>query len=141
VRYWVAHARGCNFKRLSNLGFRHGFPTMDDYVFLKESAKNKRFLTKQTDLGIKFLSFERRLQFVTEAEVDNILNKVKPDFVSGSRVEVVSGFCSGLVGAVVEKVSSEYLVILQGYRLTYMQMIDPDDLAPEKSQETGFNCI
>ena len=136
MSYWVAHARGCDFKRLTRLGFRHGFPSMDDYVFLETGPDNKKYLTKQTDLGIKFLTTARKHQTVTEEEVNSILDQVSPDFPAGSRVEVVSGFCSGLVGAVVEKVSSSYLVVLQGYRATYMQLIDPDDMALEKIRQT-----
>ena len=69
--YWIAHVRGGEWPRLRREGFLVLYPSVDDYVFLEASKKNKKKLNRQTELGIYFLKDKKGvLSTVKKAEID-----------------------------------------------------------------------
>lgn len=139
MNFWVAHARGCDFSHLKDLGFTLLYPKMDDYVFLEVSEDNRKFLKKQAELSISFLKDKSGYNTITQAELDAMYQASESKFSKGDKVYAVSGFASGLRGEIVKVLESSCEVILQGYRRKYEVQVDKIDLVKELHEEIPGN--
>lgn len=116
--FWVASARGADFTRLKKLGFLIFYPAMDDYVFLEESDHNKKWLSRQEDLHVRFLRDRhgKSYQTVTEAELGKMGRTVENALVEGAEIEVVDGYCQYLDGVIRERVGQHVKCELRGFK-------------------------
>lgn len=127
-KYWIAHVRGPFYDKLRNLGFKVFYPYMDDYVFLEIKDKNKPLLKKQMELCIYFLKKKEKLLVVSEAEVERMTQGAKEKQEESEEVEVISGYCSGLMGKILEREEKHCRCLLQGFNRTYDVLVDRLDL-------------
>jgi len=128
-RFWVAHARGCDFASLRAKGFLTLYPAVDDYVFLEMLDENRKFLKKQLELGIAFLRKKETYVTVSEAEIKGMSQGGSNSFSEGEQILVVSGPGEGLDGIVKEvRPEGKLLCELQGFKRTYDLEVDQQDL-------------
>jgi transcription antitermination factor NusG len=127
-RFWLAHVRGPFYEKLRSLGFIVFYPAMDDYVFLEVADKNKPLLNRQTELCIHFLKKREKLLTISQAEVDQIRAGTAEHVKESSRVEVVSGYCAGLDGRIVEVEDEQCKCELKGYNRSYTVWVDKLDV-------------
>jgi len=132
VSYWIAHVRAPNFQKLKKLGFLVMYPTLDDYVFLKITPENEKFLRKQTELEIYFLKKREKLLTVSESEVQKMVGESIEEIEKGSEVHVVEGIYSNLEGKVIEKDGENYRISLEGYNRKYDAWLDQMEIAKIK---------
>lgn len=121
VKYWVAAARGADFKELKARGFRVFYPLLDDYVFLEACDDNKILLKKQEELKIKFLrdhSGKQILQ-VTNKELDKMQMSTQDKLEPGLLIEVVEGYCQGLKGKILTREGDLLSCEVYGYRRVF----------------------
>lgn len=128
-KYYVCHVRGAEYAKLKSLGFLVLYPMIDDYVFLEAIPENKKFLNKQTELGISFLKQREALVLVNKSEIDRMKETSKDSIREGAEIRVIGGYCANLEGRVLQILESgNYLCELQGFKQTYQAEIDPLDL-------------
>lgn len=128
-QFWCAHVRGPYFDRLRKLGFVVLYPAVDDYVFLEVSDENRKLVSRQQDLGIFFLKRGRRLQTISEAELENIQERTTEKLEIGAPIIVVGGYCEALEGKIMDENGQKVRCELQGYTRTYDVWIDKLDVA------------
>jgi hypothetical protein len=103
TKYWVAHCRGPNFRKLRERGFLTFYPDIDDYVFLRCLPANEKLLRKQTELGVAFLKAREAYTQVTEADILRMTSRTTTRKVAlGAQILVTEGFGSNLEGTVLE---------------------------------------
>lgn len=119
--YWVGQSRGADFKDLKAKGFLVFYPALDDYVFLEDTEENKKLLTKQEELRVKFLRQHNsgKLQKVTEKDLQSMIVTTQDILLEGQDISVVEGYCQGLDGKVVSRDGDNLTCELQGYRRVY----------------------
>lgn len=129
--WWVAVARGADFKDLRAKGFRVFYPVLDDYVFLEECDENKKLLIKQEELKVKFLRdpITRVIQKVTDAELSAMTLSTQDSLVPGQDILVVEGYGSGLEGKILSREGESITCEVYGYKrifsleLTMIQVV------------------
>ena len=99
--FWIAHVRGPYFDRLRRHGFVVLYPEVDDYVFLEATPENRKLVTRQQELGVFFLRVGRRLQTVSEEELDSIRQRTVARLGVDTPIVVVGGYCEALEGTIV----------------------------------------
>lgn len=121
MKYWVAHARGCDFNYLASIGFSVGYPTIDDYVFLEVNEKNLPWTRRQSRLNIAFVRNKKGLATITEEEYLRMMGSLKREFKEGEIIDVVEGFPENLSGKVLELSEDGSLVrcLLDGWNRKY----------------------
>lgn len=134
INFWVAAARGADFKELKAKGFRVFYPAMDDYAFLEACDENKYLLKKQEELHIKFLrdGSGKGYQLVNKVELDKMQLSTQDNIQEGLEIKVVEGYCVGLEGKVLSREGDVLECELYGYRrvfnvtLTTIQVVKQD---------------
>lgn len=129
--FWVAAARGCDFKVLKNLGFTVFYPALDDYAFLEVSDENKYLFKQQESLRIKFLregSGKGYLQ-VKDTDLDKMFQVTKDNLVPGSRIIVVEGYCVGLEGSIHSRDGESLECVVKGYRREFEVTLTTNQVA------------
>jgi len=96
------------------------YPTLDDYVFLKAVPENKKYLSRQTDLGIYFLKSKKgELETVLREEIKRMQEGTTEQIEDGVQVLIVEGYCSNMEGVVLESNEDELFCRLKGWQRTY----------------------
>lgn len=127
-RFWIGHARGCDFARLREKGFLTLYPTIDDYVFLEETDANQKFLGKQIELGLYFLKKKGKLITVSQEEIQR-MTKTSTDKINlDSEILVVQGPGAGLDGIVSKIEGNKVTGLLNGYARKYELVMDLQDV-------------
>lgn len=139
ARFWIAHARGCDFAKLREKGFVTLYPSIDDYVFLEASDKNLRLLRKQTELGVYFLRKGGEYVTVPQKEIDRMFEKTVDRIGKGAEILVVSGFGANLTGTVTEAEENRLRCELQGFNRTYDVWIDRLDVVIKPEEEVELD--
>lgn len=134
MRYWLAHTRGCDFARLRDLGFLTLYPALDDYVFLAATDKNKVFLRRQTELGIRFLRQGDQYQTVSQKEINAMQGQTVDKIEPGTEIVVLQGFASALEGTVQERNGNKLRCLLGGLTRNYDVLIDVLDVVRKKEE-------
>lgn len=130
-RFWVAHARGCDYDLLQFRGFVVLYPKVDDYVFLEVDPKNDKLRGKQLELGISFLKDKRgQLKSISAEELKAMSAETSEKLVVGATVQVVAGYCANMTGRIVtvDEVAGTAECELDGYRRKYAVKLDLLDL-------------
>lgn len=136
-RFWVAHARGCDFGRLREKGFLILYPSIDDYVFLEAKDQNLKLLRKQTELGVYFLRRNNEFVTVSQKEIDGMRKETVDRIEPGVDILVVTGYGSGLEGKVTESQGNKLRCDLQGFNRTYDVWIDRMDVVIKPEAGNG----
>ena len=118
-RYMIAHLRGGDPIKLEKLGFTVFYPNLDDYVFLKDVPEHKKFLRKQSELGISFLKKAGKHQMVPASHLKGLESVTKDPLIPGSKIHVVEGYCSNMEGDLLERNGKDIKCKLYGYNSTY----------------------
>lgn len=120
-QYYVGLARGADFKDLKARGFTVFYPVLDDYVFLEVTDENKKLLTKQDELKVKFLRDQnsRTIQQVTEKELSAMVMTTQDILVEGQDISVVEGFGTGLEGKIFSRDGEALTCDLYGYKRVF----------------------
>jgi hypothetical protein len=127
-RFYVAHARGPDFNQLRKLGFVHFYPILDDYVFLEVCDENKRYLTKQSELGIHFVKDHDDRMTISAAELDEMTRTTRSTIQPDTSVSVIIGYCEGLEGIVKQIEGDQVMCTLQGYNREYHVTLNISDV-------------
>lgn len=127
-RYLVAHARGPNFDYLKARGFRHMYPTMDDYVFLEDTAENRKLLRKQTELGIAFMKAGDEYVTISESELGKMSLATTGKFTVGCKIKVLLGPYENLNGVIDEVTGEGLWATLSGYNREYKTELRADQV-------------
>jgi hypothetical protein len=132
TEYYIAHARGCDFRRLREKGFLTFYPDFDDYVFLEASQKNTKLLRKQTEFGIFFLREKKNgYAKTTESEIKKMTKKAGADALPpATPILVVEGYGANLDGVVLETdvTGRKVRCDLTGFNRHYNVWLDRMDL-------------
>lgn len=132
--YWIAHVRGADFNRLEEEGFITLYPTMDDYVFLVETEENKKYVRRQSELGIFFLKSKKGLRKITQAELDVMKGQTRDKIEIGCEINIVSGYCAHLNGSVIGQEKGKIRCLLKGYNRSYDVWVEDADVVLRKEE-------
>jgi hypothetical protein len=136
-QYWIAHARGCDFGKLRDKGFLVLAPTMDDYVFLEATEPNKKFLRKQTELGIAFLRGKNGPTTASKTEIDRMATKAKASLEGVEEVLVIGGIAANLEGRILEQKGEKLRLELKGYNRNYTLDVDRMDVVSKRPDQSA----
>lgn len=123
--YYVALARGADFRVLKARGFTVFYPLLDDYVFLEVSDDNKKLLNKQEELCVKFLRDKsgKGIQTVTGKELNRMTQTTQKSLVPGQDITVVDGSFIGMDGKITSLEGDNITCKVVGYRKTYQVIL------------------
>lgn len=119
-KFFVAHARGCDFERLKRIGFVVFYPVLDDYVFLEDAPSNQKWLTKQAELGVSYLKKGNEYVRVTEEELVPLGLGTTERIKLGSEIRVLVGYCEGMEGMIEGIEGDKLKVRLKGWKRDYV---------------------
>lgn len=127
-RYWLAHVRGADYKRLREKGFEVLYPVVDDYVFLEVLPENEKFLKKQSELMIHFLRAKGGYKTISRKELEAMKGSKKLSVEPGQKIKAVAGIGQGLEGVVISKNGTRLNVELKGYERVFPLEVDEQEV-------------
>lgn len=119
--YWVALARGADFKQLKELGFEVFYPVLDDYVMLEARDDNNKILSRQEELRVRFLkgAGNQKIMTVSEAEYLKLRESTKTGLEIGAQIVVVEGVYASMQGKILGIENDQYVCEVYGYKRVF----------------------